>query len=112
LIRTRLIRWTVIAVCVAGVVGMIVASATDHNGAALTFGLITAVAILCQMVATTVQNEMHAEDVEGADTDAEELEARITALVDSGVEESAVRDLVRRAVRFGRRSPPPGATDS
>ena len=55
--RTSAIRVTVLVVCGVGIVGMIVASATKHNGAAITFGLITAVAVVCQMVATTVWNE-------------------------------------------------------
>jgi hypothetical protein len=115
---TRAIRWAVIAVCVGGIVGMIVTSATDHNGAAITFGIVTAMAILCQMVATTVQNELRGApkaplfDTRPADPDAEgaELEERIAALVDAGGDEQAVRELVRRAVRLGRGSS--GATPS
>jgi len=109
--RTRAIRLAVIVVCVGGIAGMIVASVTNHNGAAITFGLVTAVAILCQMVATTVLNE--ATGVPGAqvtnargddEAEAADLEARITDLVDAGADESAVRDLVRHAVRLGRRT--------
>jgi len=111
--RTTAIRLTVVVVCVAGIVGMIVGSATHHNGAALTFGLVTAVAVLCQMVATTVLNE--ARGAPGAplgptaappstDAYAEQLEDGIQALVAAGADEHAVRDLVRRAVRLGRRT--------
>ena len=114
--RTRAIRLTVIAVCAGGIVGMIVTSATDHNGAAITFGLITPAAVLCQMVATTVQNELtgapgaplagdEAEDDGDGEREAEALEDGITALVAKGADENAVRDLVRRAVRLGRRAP-------
>ena len=101
--RTRAIRIFVIVVCAGGIAGMIVTSATDHNGAAITFGLVTAVAVLCQMTATTVLNET-AHRTQGGDTerDAAEVEARIAALVDAGADEDAVRDLARRAVGLGR----------
>jgi len=111
--RTAAIRVTVAVLCVAGVAGMIVGSATHHNGAAITFGLVTAVAVICQMVATTVLNE--ARGAPGAplspsaapapaDADAAQVEDAIEALVAAGADESAVRDLARRAVRLGRRT--------
>ncbi len=118
--RTAAIRIVVMAVCGLGIAGMIVTSATNHNGAAITFGLITAVAVLCQMVATTVVNELTGAPgpeiagspqapsvrpplpVPGAEQEASALERQIVALVDTGADESAVRDLVRRAVRLGR----------
>ena len=111
MIRTRVIRILVLVVCAGGIAGMIVTSITNHNGAAITFGLVTAVAILCQMVATTVANEAagasgaageraHASDE--TDAAAAELEARIEGLVVAGADESMVRDLVRQAVRLGR----------
>ena len=108
--RTRAIRLVVIAVCAGGIAGMIVTSITNHNGAAITFGLITAVAILCQMVATTVVNEIGGREPDGA-----ALEARIEGLVAAGADEAAVRDLVRHAVRLGSSREVPatsGASDS
>jgi len=108
--RTRAIRVAVIVVCVGGIAGMIVTSITNHNGAAITFGLITAVAILCQMVATTVVNEIGAVEPDGA-----ALEAQIEGLVAAGADEAAVRDLVRQAVRLGSSRELPatsGASDS
>lgn len=109
--RTRVIGFAVLVVCGLGIVGMIVSSATNHNGAAITFGLITAVAVLCQMTATTVVNELKraprapiATESGRLDDDASALEDGIAALVDTGAEEAAVRDLVRRAVRLGRQS--------
>ena len=115
--RTRAIRFTVVAVCVAGIAGMIVTSATDHNGAAITFGLVTAVAVLCQMTATTVLNEAkpppNALNAANAtdEADASDVEERIVALVDSGADEGAVRDLARRAVRLGRHLSSAGPPD-
>lgn len=113
MIRTRIIRAIVLAVCASGIAGMIVTSVTDHNGAAITFGLVTAVAVLCQMVATTVANEatgatgatgapLDRSPSSDADAAAADLEARIDRLVVAGADESMVRDLVRQAVRLGR----------
>jgi hypothetical protein len=84
---------------------MIVTSALDRNGAALTFGLITAVAILCLMVATAVSPTT----TDSSDRAGEQLEEAMQALVQRGADERAVRDLVRQAVRFGRRDRPAGA---
>jgi hypothetical protein len=110
-VRTKAIGLVVLGVCGGGIVGMIITSATHHNGAAITFGIVTAIAILCQMTATTVVNELkHAPTApittESArlDENAAALEERITALVGAGAEETAVRDLVRQAVRLGRES--------
>lgn len=109
--RTKAIGLVVLGVCGGGIVGMIVTSATHHNGAAITFGIITAIAILCQMTATTVVNELKrapSAPITGEsarlDEDAAALEERIAALVGTGAEEAAVRDLVRQAVRLGRES--------
>jgi len=121
MMRTTAIRVTVLVVCGAGIVGMIVTSATKHNGAAVTFGLITAVAVICQMVATTVLNEAGgapgaplgpAAAPTASEADAARVEDSIGALVAAGADEAAVRDLVRRAVRLGRRTSSAGSPDS
>ena len=103
----RAVRAVVIVVCVLGIAGMIITSITDHNGAAITFGLITAVAILCSMVATAVTRTAPnpPPDELGAS-----IEARIAALVDGGADEADVRALVGEAVRFGRSVTAPGTT--
>lgn len=111
----RAVRAVVIVVCVLGIAGMIITSITDHNGAAITFGLITAVAILCSMVATAVtRGSPGAPPAAGraGDDDAlgASIEARIAALVDGGADEAAVRALVGEAVRFGRSVTAPGTT--
>jgi hypothetical protein len=111
--RTSAIRIAVLVVCAVGIVGMIVTSATKHNGAAITFGLITAVAVVCQMVATTVLDE--ARGAPGAplgpgaapsraEAGAAQVEERVNDLVAAGADEAAVRELVRHAVRLGRRT--------
>jgi hypothetical protein len=102
-VSARAVRLVVIVVCIAGVAGMIVTSALKHNGAALTFGLITAVAILCLMVATAVTGGAVAPTVS---SDVERLaagvEADVVDLLEAGADETAIRDLVRDAVRLGR----------
>jgi len=54
MVSSRLVRRTAVVVCAGGIAGMIVSSILNHNGAAITFGLITAAAVLCSMVATAV----------------------------------------------------------
>ncbi len=112
--RTSAIRIVVLVVCAVGIVGMIVTSATKHNGAAITFGLITAVAVVCQMVATTVLNEARGlpgaalagapSEASGAEAEAARVESAIQGLVAAGADEEAVRDLARHAVHLGRRT--------
>ena len=98
----QVVRRVVIAVCVAGIAGMIASSIADNNGAALTAGLVTAVAVLCLIVATAVTGagrvgaEAHLEQL------ASDVEDRVQAVVATGADESQIRDLVGAAVRLGR----------
>jgi hypothetical protein len=104
------VRSITIGVCVAGIAGMIVTSALNHNGAAITFGLITAVAILCSMVATSVaadsRREAAAAPASQSDASSEALativEEQVQSLVGGGADEHAIRRLVGEAVRLGR----------
>jgi hypothetical protein len=95
----------VFAVCVGGIAGMIVSSIADNTGAAMTFGLVTAVAVLCLMVATAVTGGGRV----GAESHlallADQVEERVAVLVDGGADESSVRDLVRAAVKLGKAQP-------
>ena len=91
-VAVRRIVWVVAAL---GIAGMIVSSINDNTGAALTFGLVTAVAVLCLIVATAVAgrpDEAHAARVE-------ELVGEVVA---QGADEATVRRLVGEAVRLGR----------
>jgi multisubunit Na+/H+ antiporter MnhB subunit len=97
----RAVRRIVIAVCVAGIGGMIAGSIADNNGAAMTAGLVTAVAILCLIVATAVTTSPPGAGA-GAEGAAVEVEDAVEALVAGGADEAEVRELVRRAVRLGR----------
>ena len=89
------------AVCAGGIVGMIVGSVTQRDGLALTFGLVTVVAVLCLIVATAVAGA-GAQGPGPAEQEAAALEERVRRLVASGATEQEVRDLVRDAVRLGQ----------
>jgi ABC-type Na+ efflux pump permease subunit len=99
----RLVRLLVMVVCAGGIAGMVVGSIADDNAVGLTFGLITAGAVLCLVVATAV--------APAAVGDADEtvgmrVEERVAALVAAGADEGAVRALVQDAVTLGRGAAP------
>ncbi len=98
----RAVRRVVIGLCGAGVAGMIVASILDDNGAALTFGLLTAAAVACLMVATAVAGPGVGRALPPDEERAERVERLTRQLVAAGAEEPLVRALVREAVRLGR----------
>jgi hypothetical protein len=95
----------VLAVCVAGIAGMIVGSIADNNGAAMTAGLVAAVAVLCLMVATAVTGEGRVAAESHVAVVADQLEDQVAQLVGEGADEAAVRTLVRTAVKLGRLQP-------
>jgi hypothetical protein len=112
MISLRVVRAVTLMVCVAGIAGMIISSIQGHNGAAITFGLITAVAIVCSMVSTAVAADT-ARQVGGGDVAVDEpspqvdrlaaiVEDRLQAMVTAGVDEDALRALVGESVRLGR----------
>ena len=96
------IKRLLVAVCVAGIAGMIVTSITDTPEGALTFGLITAVAAFGIILLTAVTNGGRAATDEEL---GEALEDRVADLVDAGADERTVRALVRDAIRLGRQTP-------
>jgi hypothetical protein len=96
------VRRVVIGLCGAGVAGMIVASILNANGAALTFGLLTAAAVACLMVATAVAGPASARNLPPDEERAERVERIVRQLVAAGAEEPLVRALVRESVRLGR----------
>jgi hypothetical protein len=93
----------VIAVCAVGIAGMIVGSVADDNDVALAFGLLTAAAVTCLMVATAVGASTHGTlDEEQART----VETLVEDLLATGADETRVRELVAEAVRLGRSRAP------
>lgn len=110
-VSPRLVRGVAIAVCVAGVAGMIGGSIADNNGIAISFGLIAAVAALVIIVVAAINPTAKAGRSAPTtatavdEAEAEALEVKVQELVAAGADEVALRDLVRRAVRLGRGRP-------
>jgi hypothetical protein len=128
----RAIRRLVVAVFVAGIGGMIYGSIKDSNGFAITAGVLTAIAAFGLILITAVapagslakpatpdpdastneggraDDDLDVDDASAIDADAaaQDVEARVEALVAAGADELEVRRLVRRAIDFGRASAP------
>jgi len=98
------VRLAVAAVCVAGIAGMIVSSIVGSTGGAVTCGLITAAAVLCSIVATAVAGGGPPSESGVDETQAALVESLVDSMVRAGANEAEVRNLVRQAVRLGRRS--------
>ena len=101
------VRLIVLVVCGLGIAGMIVTSILGHNGAAVAFGLVTAAAVLCSMVATAVSAGAGGAAGGGAvdERQAALVEELVQGLVADGAAEPEVRNLVRQAIRLGRGGP-------
>jgi hypothetical protein len=103
--RARVVRWVVIGVCVVGVGGIIAGSIADNNAMALTFGLVTAAAVACLMVASAVSpSSTTTRSTSFDERQAARVEDLVGQLVADGAHESAVRALVGEAVRLGQSS--------
>jgi hypothetical protein len=74
---------------------MIAGSIADNNGVALTAGIVTAIAVLCLMVATAVTGNATV----GSGEQVEDLAGDLVA---AGADEATVRALVKEAVKLGR----------
>lgn len=102
----RTVRLVVQVVCAVGIAGMIVGSIADNNGVAITFGSVTAIAVLGLILVTSAAGpDAFTRRRTGPgggppldDDTAAEIEHAIRDLVDAGADETAVRDLVRRAL--------------
>jgi uncharacterized membrane protein YfcA len=98
----RALRTICAAIFVCGIAGLIISSVLDNNGAVLTVGLITVVAAVSLLTASAVVRREPIDAFEEAE--AEQLESSIQQLVAAGASESDVRNLVRDAMRLGRRA--------
>jgi len=97
------VRYVVIGLCAVGIVGMIVASvAGNNNGWVVTFGLVAAVSIVVLMAFSAASRTAPTSTGAVDETVAARVEQQIRSLVETGADETAVRDLVRDAVRLGR----------
>ena len=90
------------AVFVCGIAGLIISSILNNNGAVLTVGLVTVVAAISLLAASAVVRREPIDAFEEAD--AERLESSVQQLVAAGAPEADVRNLVREAIRLGRRA--------
>jgi hypothetical protein len=101
-VRALWVRRIVLAMCSLGIAGMIAASIAERTGAAITAGLITAVAVICLLLVTAVAP---ADAFGPALVDheaAEDVERRVSDLVRAGADEAEVRSLVRAVRRLAK----------
>ena len=97
----RLIRSVCLVVFLAGIPSLIVSSIAGNNeGWVLTFGMTTAVAALVLMAVSAATSNMRLDAFD--EVAAERLEQRVRQLVESGADESEVREVVRDAIDLGR----------
>ena len=90
-----------IAVCVAGIAGMIASSIADRTGAAITAGMVTAVAVLCLILVTAAAGpEAFGRPAPPDESSVADVERRVTDLVAAGTDEAEVRALVRAVRRM------------
>lgn len=98
----RWIRRAVLATCALGIAGMIVASIAERTGAAITAGLVTAVAVVCMVLVTAVAGPTAFGRPVIDEEAAADVERRIAELVAGGADEAEVRSLVRAVRRVDR----------
>jgi hypothetical protein len=101
----RAIRRLAIAACGACIPAMILLTLLHHDGGALTFGLLGAVAVLVLMVQTSITRGSDGPFARAVADDeglARRVEAGVEALVASGTAEHELRGVIRDAVALGQ----------
>ncbi len=99
----RVIRTICIVVFIAGIAGMIVSSINGNNvGLVTTIGLITAVAALVLLTASSVGARRRLDVFD--DVLAERIETQIGELSRDGISEDRLRRLVADSIDLGRRA--------
>lgn len=97
----RVIRIICVLVFISGIAGLIISSiAGNNNGVVTTIGLITSLAAVVLLTASTVANRTRIDAFD--DALAEQVEAQIAIVVATGSKEETVRKLVRDAINLGR----------
>lgn len=98
----RVLRTLCAGIFVCGIAGLIISSvAGNNNGVVLTIGMTTVVAAIALLAASSVTRR---EPIDAFDeAEAERLESQVQGLVEAGATETEVRNLVRDAIRLGRR---------
>jgi hypothetical protein len=102
-VSARGVRRTMVVVCVLAVIGMIVSSIVESTGAAITFGLVAAVAVVCLILVTATAGPRAFGAPGVDDVAAADVERRVQALATAGADEPELRALVRAARRMERR---------
>jgi hypothetical protein len=98
----RVIRTICIVIFVAGIAGMIISSINGNNvGLVTTIGLVTAVAALVLLTASTVGARRRLDVFD--DALAERIENQIVELSRDGTDEARLRRLVADSIDLGRR---------
>lgn len=95
------IRIICAVVFVCGIAGLIISSIAGNNvGVVTTIGLITSLAAIVLLTASTVANRQRIDAFN--DALAEQVEGQIGAFVAGGAKEDSVRKLVSDAINLGR----------
>ncbi len=96
----RKLRRIIALTSALSIASMIVFSIKDNAAAAMTGGVLGAIGILCLMVG----NAVHLGDNQGGAQEAmaAELDARVEELIAAGADERSARNIISRAVRYGR----------
>jgi len=95
------IRIICAVVFVCGIAGLIISSIAGNNvGVVTTIGLISSLAAIVLLTASTVANRQRIDAFN--DALAEQVEGQIGALVAGGAKEDTVRKLVSDAINLGR----------
>jgi hypothetical protein len=90
-------------VCALAIAGMIVSSILESTGAAITFGLVAAVAVVCLILVTATAGARAFGAPFDDEAAAADVERRVQALAMAGADEPELRALVRAARRMERR---------
>ncbi|MCP5026157.1 MAG: MFS transporter [Actinomycetia bacterium] len=107
MLSPHLVRRVVLVVCAAGIIGMIVGSIADRTGVAISFGIMTALAVLGLILVTSVAGpEAFGGSRAIPEREAAAVDIAIDELVAAGADEEQVRELVRRSLVLGRRLGP------
>ena len=101
MVALRRIRVLCGLIFVSGIAGLIISSIAGNNvGVVTTIGLITSLAAIVLLTASTVANRQRIDAFN--DALAEQVEGQIGSLISSGAKEDTVRKLVRDAINLGR----------
>ena len=101
MVALRRIRVLCGVVFVGGIAGLIISSIAGNNvGVVTTIGLITSLAAIVLLTASTIAANKRIDAFD--DAVAEQLERNVDALITSGTNEASLRAIVRDAINLGR----------